>query len=68
MRNIALSVVDDVHRVFTLCANMDWIDDKDPDGRTLAHEFLAIIMEDYLNTVRNEENFVDELSFEARCI
>ena len=51
IRKIALSIVDDMHKLFVLCADLEWIDEKDPENRTLAHEILRIIIEDYLCTV-----------------
>ena len=60
---VALIIVDDVHKLFTLCANLEWIDEKDPERRTLAHEILYFILATYLRTVT--KLYTDDTCYEA---
>ena len=50
---MVLEILDDVHKLFEFCSELEWLDEDDHEQKTLAHDVAGAILEAYVYVVRN---------------
>ena len=50
---MVLEILDDVHKLFEFCSELEWLDEDDHEQKTLAHDVAGAILEAYVYVVRS---------------